>query len=510
MMITMKQALAPLEALEDRITPALTAIELSSFLFIRGIPEGALTITAVADNEVTISDSQTLSVTLPVPENLYIQLFRRPTPDPTGQVIVDLNSFTLTGNVILDLGRGDANPDPIENEVIFRDGTIGGDFTVLRGDGRETVRLGDLNGLGEDLAVGGNATLVTRPSPSSFFGGDNFILEPGSEIQGDLRTTFVDSVLVGGFAATARIGGDVEIRNPGPATLDVNLLGVIDGDTTVIGSDNADFFDVGGTGMSVLGGDLILNLLSSPPLGDFITFGAEATILGNVDVRTGNGDEFFEFASTVGGNVSVDFGDGADLIGFLGGDIQGNLLVRNGLGTPLFDPFGTDVAGDLTVEVSEGDEVFEFAPVASLGGSFTFRGANGVKQVDNAVIDLHDVLIDVGNGANDSLLTLDGVAVLGDLTIRVGNGGNQVTLSNNASVSGRLRFNGGNGDDSLLISTNQALLVDVSMHAGNDLVDFTSSTAGVQGLLDGGVGDDTLTQGGVTFAGIITITGFEN
>src|SRR5436309_130360 len=129
------------DRLEDRATPALSVTALSGILLVRGVPNGDVQINALADNRVELLDNgvQVGLSAYDVPGRLFLQFPRRPS---AAAVTVDLNDFTLDGDLFIDLGEGDANATLASGIISVIDGTLGGNVTVLRGDGRETYEVG--------------------------------------------------------------------------------------------------------------------------------------------------------------------------------------------------------------------------------------------------------------------------------------------------------------------------------------------------------------------------------
>ncbi len=493
--------LAP-DCLEERVVPALVASLFGDITLVRGIPQDELTITATAPDTIRITDTgASLDVTLPVEGDLWVQLFRRPTPDGVGRVVIDLDGNTLTGDVFLDLGRGDGNVDRTANEVIIEEGTIAGNLTILRGDGREDIQLG-ANAGGAPLTVGGNVTVVANPRGANATGGDLVTLAPGSTVLGSLTQTYVDQVTIGSLAIgsdLARVAGDVSIRNPGSTMLQVDVIGQVNGDVNVTGSvreDTITMFSNTTPASGTIDGSLTLNLQTGGTAGEIIDIAAEAVIGQSLTaVTTSTGFDFFSLSGNVGADLSVDLGNGENLYLFnSGSSIGGDATIRGGVGmNDLFD-FSSAVGNDLSV-FFDGTGFFNnitFTPDASIGGDFRFEGGDGDILLDLANLDWNGVTVRFGNGINDLLLTGDNT--VNTLDVQTGNGDNLISVEIFAILGG-FTFRGGNGDDAIELTTDNdgsGLNVDIRMGSGDDMLDLNGSSLNVFGVLDGGTGVNEL------------------
>lgn len=344
------------QPLEDRAVPAAT---LSASLFgdltlIRGVPDGALSIKAVADNEIQVSDDDnSLNAKLPAEGTILIQLFRRPGTAGEGTIDINLDENTLSGDVLLDLGRGDRNADPDANAVTVRNGTLLGDLTVVRGDGRESITLGSETKAGQAVEVFGDVRVIANRRGVGSSGGDGLTVGVNSEVRGDLNAVFVETVTVG--PGSARVRGDLTVTNPTSSTLTVDIAGQIDSDLAVTGSRNDDTFMLSGE----VGGGVAVNLAGGDDLFDFAP---TSEIGGVVTLRSpGFGDNSVTFATDNGGdtlNLDVIFGDGDDTVDFAGATVTvagtldgGPPATDNSLlgdGNVTYDPSRQDVVSNFS------------------------------------------------------------------------------------------------------------------------------------------------------------------
>ncbi len=483
--------------LEARTAPALVASLFGEFTFLRGIPAGELSIVATADNQIKVTDNQTsLEVTLPVDGDLYIQLFRRSVAPGQGKLTIDLDGFELSGDLLLDLGRGDGNLDPTANPVVIEDGTIAGNVTILRGDGREVIDL--------KTEIRGTTTVVMNPR-GTITTGDKLTIFPGTTLLDNVSAVYVEDIALGSPMAgspLARVAGDLNLTNPGAAALTAELFGLVQGSVAITGSTNDDKVTIDGNTTLDSGridGNLQINLLSGRNMGQLITLGPDAKIGGTTFVRTGSSADQLVVEGELGGSLNVDLGPGADTFAFNApAMIDGDVILRASAGDHDLTSFDAKVDGNLVIELNgEGDNQFSFGSKASVAGAFRYRALDSANSILLDRIDLGMVMVQVGNDSNSSLLTLDGTNgnKIDQLTVEVGNGGNNIQLVNDFEITGTFTFRGGNGDDSISLDTTNGmndLNLDLLFGEGDDTLNFSDAILTITGEADGGGGTNSL------------------
>src|SRR5262245_42078796 len=181
-----------LEALEDRQCPTVNISFLSGDLYIMGAPNAVLAVTETGPRLFQVKDGTAALGTYLVSRNLNISLSRHPE-----DVNVQVNATGLGGNLYMSLGTGDSVGPPSTVHVFG--GRIGGNVTIVKGNGNETLDLGiDSTGGKAPVSVGGSVSAYT--STSAGVGGaqprDTLFLQTGSSIGLDLSTNNVDSVFL--------------------------------------------------------------------------------------------------------------------------------------------------------------------------------------------------------------------------------------------------------------------------------------------------------------------------
>lgn len=428
------------ERLEVRDCPALTLRLLPGSLNILGTPTGTLTVLETAANTFQVQDGATTIATFANVSNINIRLPRRPT-----DIDITLNGNDLTGNLLMDLGFGDTSGPP--STINIHGGTVRGFVTMLIGSGNETYNLGTALGGGIDaLTVRGDVNAVAKTSAGIGLGNprDTLILDQGSTILRDLRTTSVDSVLL---VDTTTVGRNLVINNALEHTIpDINLFGAnIGQDVSVVGPTTGMTVTVlslapgvGTIGRNItvqgLGGNTQVALLNNPTVG------------GDIRVSTGVGNDFVLLQADVGGNALVSTGEGDDLILFdTLGLVAGNLSINGGNGANTIFSDGT-VSGDLSFLYGNGNNLITVN--GTVAGNMRFNLGNGANTVTAGQAPGGVLFWQSGNGTNT--LTLGGAATAGNsqwnVNARFGNGDDTLILDAAASasqiLSGFLDFGG--------------------------------------------------------------------
>jgi hypothetical protein len=333
-----------LELLESRFCPSLTLSLVSSTLTISGVPTGTLAIAETGTNAFKVTDGSASLPTFSGVSNINVKLSSRP-----GDLNVQLNASGLGGNLYEDLGFGFTGPS---GTVHVSGGRIGGNLTIVRGNGNETVDLG-INSVGapDPLRVGGtvNFTAITSSGSGAASPRDHLILQTGSSIGLDLSTTNVDSVFL---APGTSVGRNVAVSNTQEHTMpDTFLEGSVGQDVTISGPGTGIFVDLGSLAAAVVTRNLSISTLGGDSI---VGLGAGSLVKGNATITTGAGNDVIELGGQVAGTASVSSGDGNDMVSLdAGAAVSGSLSVTSGNGNSTMTIDGT-VSGDMVVHLGNG------------------------------------------------------------------------------------------------------------------------------------------------------------
>jgi hypothetical protein len=265
--------------------------------------------------------------------------------------------------------------------------------------------------------------------------------------------------------------------------------------------------------VNVVGGNLRIEgdveankilITSGAEAGTFVVTGLDGTLLeGATDPITVTGIR----------NISVDLGDGDDLVAVAGATVRGNVSIRTGVGDDRVavgtDGGAAELAGALPADLS-----------VEVRGSLNVSTGAGEDQV--SIDDAVAALLNVSTGDDNDVVALGSDEPLGDLAARLvarhgahvdlGAGNDQLSIDQ-VETRGLLLAHGGLGDDSIdaslteaatmLVSSDggvdQVTLVDLDVRhlgvhsgEGNDTVDIRDSVFATLGVALGD-GDDTLT-----------------
>jgi hypothetical protein len=161
--------------------------------------------------------------------------------------------------------------------------------------------------------------------------------------------------------------------------------------------------------------------------------------------------------------------------------------------------------GNLTLDLGDGNDTAWLTNI-SAGGNLTVLGGAGDDSVFANYLTAGSLLVDGGVGINS--LSLGQVTAAGNLSVISGIGADRVWVS--GATAGNLSVSTGDGADLITlygVRVNHNLSVDAG--TGNDSVAVTNvSAAGIATIL-GGLGTDTLTNGGITSGLGRSIQGFE-
>jgi hypothetical protein len=460
MLMRVMRSVPRLERLELRDCPAVTVSLVSGNLFIRGVPNGDLTLTATADNQIKVQDATKVLGIFNVPGTLSVQLSSRP-----GAINLDLVGKTLQGNVLFDLGNGYTGTglDPEDRAVNIFDstattalgaGTIRGNVNIQRGDGNELVGVGFIQstvGVDRPITVRGNLTVVGRASLTFT---ENLQLGEGSEVRGAVGVTHYDNVTLGSQVNTitnvTRVLGDVSVTTASVGGgLAVNLSGNFLRNVTVNGAAPSATFN---------------SFTLTPP-----DVNVSSQISGNLSVT---------FASSINGNLFSILDDvpGTGVSRILGT----TTLTSNNGSIGADDAFlNGEFAGNVTVSLGDGENFFTVAPESTFNASLTYNATNGDNTLQIEGLITNRLNINVGNGTNTADITAQ---VNNRIVLRAGSGTNTVTLN----------------------APNNVYALDFLFGNGTNTVNLTAGDV-ISGLLIGGTGTNTLNQNGATILALSKI-----
>jgi hypothetical protein len=428
------------EQLEARDCPAFSISLNGSNLFITGLPNptpgtGVL-VKQTANNQFNVSDNG-VNLGTYVASNVSLNLFNH-TGNP---VNVDLGGFTDAGNVSINLGNGDPS-GKFSVGTGVSNGTMGGNLSIRGGHGTEYVLLGYKTAAApapqaNALNIRGNvsdqgAVNPSNPNADVFDTGVLPGLAPLTKaitIGGSLTTTAINGV---GINTVVTVGGNLNVNGGG------DILNIVPG---FVGG----LVDIG----KVLGNLTVNGSPSSSTDQVFLTAGAgaSATVGGNVSINMGNGANEVVLGGTIGGNIGITSGNGSPAAAQIGTIVTG------------VDPAAFQVNGSLNVNLGNGNNTFFDATAGANGiaanmtvnGDLSIRAGNGVNNLGTvASTEFGNLNVTLGNGAN-ALTTVTG-PVSGNFNWTSGNGGDSLTIPDQAAgftYNGNISF--GNGDDTFTL-----------------------------------------------------------
>ncbi len=317
-------------------------------------------------------------------------------------------------------------------------------------------------------------------------------------------------VLLGNVTILTGAGNDsIAINNSGGGSL------TIGGNLQVVSSLGTDSFSMSGANATTVGGNLQLTGVANVQVGlsgavaingslmiqnDFLTTPSNIAVGGGSTVG----------ATTIGKNVSIHTGNGADGITLGSVDLNGQggstqVCTGGGDDSMTFSPgsAGATVHGNFSLTEGNGSDLFDVdsgssSPVSFQGNTSVILG-NGddtVTTSDTGFSTGGNLSVTLGNG--DDLVGLAAANVLGNLNLNLGNGDDNATLGN--APGGQLNYHSGNGDDLLTLSPTADGVWSTFLTFGagsNTLTLAGSGNQTVSGTIDlGGLsGGSTLSQG---------------
>jgi hypothetical protein len=406
-----------LERLEQRDCPSLTVTLINGSLTVSGVPTGPLSVTENAARQLTVTDNGHFLGNYSVGGDLRLNLTRHPST-----VTVDLGGNTFSGNILISLGNGGTTPLP--PAVTVQRGTVGGNVTFLGGNGTETENIGGPSLAPIPLNVRGNVQANGKVSGNGNAGpGDTLFVGPGSTVGGDVSTTQIDNVAVGQpNLALTTVGGNVSVNDAGSnAALIVNIFGNVGKSVSVTGTAYDDAFVLQqatpGVGGNITGG-LNVDLGGSTNLGNSFLLDAGTTVGGDTTLTsgaaaTGTGSTF-TIRGAVNASLTANLGEGPNMLTFsAAASVLGNMSVTGGNGNNTVTADGA-VAGSLSFNLGNGNDTVTIGNAP--GGQLLWTSGNGNDSVtfgdaSNAAGETWNVNMTFGTG-NDTL-TLAGNGTVG-------------------------------------------------------------------------------------------------
>jgi hypothetical protein len=333
-----------LEALEDRLTPALTyVLDAAGNLTVTGTTVNpTLTITEAAGNSVTIMDGAS-SNTFAVPGNLNVNV--------TSLNAVYLVTYNVGGTVLGNVSLSARSLGLVDVSVNGTGGSIHGNLTLKTGGGDDLVGVNAF-GAGSPLTVAGSLSVDTGA-------GNDFLVLGGIgdvTVGGNLFAYNVNTLLFG--ASTETVGGFTHITTDTNTSGGANLVST-SATTTMAG-------DLFFTGTNASTNDVVLNgtvggrLFASLGNGaaDSLVAAATSVVGGSAFIQGGNGGDSVTLLGSVFGNLSLILGNGGNTV-IVGGTVGGtSISYLGGSGGDTFTYAASAPAARLTGIFGAGDDTF--------------------------------------------------------------------------------------------------------------------------------------------------------
>ncbi len=446
-----------LAVLEDRTCPSLALKPIGSDLIIRGSPStslAGLTITGVGGTNFDVSDGLKDLGTFSLTGNLTLDLTRYNSP-----ITLDLNGQALPGNIVFDLGAGNvfSSPRPITIISSTSPGTIGGSVIVKGGSGDESLKIGAPGGA-DAVSIGGS--VVFDGHNGRLMNNNTLDIFDGSSITGSVTARLISNVQIGESGGTgAFIGGNLIVNDAGSRS---DLTTSINHDSEVAGK-----VEVTGTSRFVSQGD------------QFIVESG-ATIVGKLIANLGSNANLWKLGGIFDGTVLLAGGGGVQPAN---GSALNTIELDDGAGS------SGKFNSSLTADIGSGSTALVFNPGTLIAGNLTLSFGNGTH--------------DLGGGS------LGGVfagTVAGNISINLGNGLNTAVID--SAPGKQLNWNSGAGDTLLTLGSPEAHAnsfwrVNVHFGVGSNTLTLASNAAAYQflkGSVTGSNGTDTLINDGLDWS----------
>ena len=243
--------------------------------------------------------------------------------------------------------------------------------------------------------------------------------------------------------------------------------------------------------------DMDMSLVNSSSLGDIsaklsdgnnsLTIDS-STVVGDFDVKTGDGMDTVKVSNTSVGDVSLKLKDGMSEVRFVSMAAVGSVDVDGGADSDSIYIDGGSAVGDISIDTDDGEGLVDISNGADLSGSLTVDAKDG-----------------------DDTVQVFGATIGGDLETKLAGGDNVVTI-HDSEVTGDFDFETDAGLDVLDIQTSN-LRGDFNgdFGAGDDSI-ILGAFINVDGdvTLDGGDGFDSIAGLTPIVLGVVTDVDFES
>mgnify|MGYP003619019315 CR=1 FL=1 len=301
-----------------------------------------------------------------------------------------------------------------------------------------------------DFAQGGKLTINMR-------GGDDEIHLGWSNMAMELKTLSINM----GAGTDLLTLEDVDVQ----ATSATNISMGVDGST--------DF-----NGINVIGG---------------------CSFAGDVNITArGTQSSVHVFHSSFAKNLSYQLGAGADIVWMGQDQVAGKVWYKSSLGNNYFKLQNSQV-GSIDFDGGSGDETIELFDVRAASADLRMFGGKDSLDIDalakaDGPIAMDDLYVDMGSG-DDTIMA--GFVTAADARFILGSGANTANLGFN--VFGKLRVDGGAQAD--YVALNYSAVDELTGFLGggdDDVAIHKDMTVKVKLTLNGGTGDNTLLDDGLT------------
>ncbi len=234
------------------------------------------------------------------------------------------------------------------------------------------------------------------------------------------------------------------------------------------------------------------------------------TINNNIDESGDAGIDRFLFHEngTVTVNGDTNLGDGNDLFDFFDNalvEVNGDLAGGDGDDIFIFE-HDANTTGTINGNVNGGDGANQFrflnaSPTIITGDLISGTGVDTFELSRDASIQVTNI----NSGDGDDIFDLNTNTSIQATNINSGGGDDTFTLQRNASIEAT-NINSGGGNDNFNLANDSSIQADIDLGTDDDIFKGGNNSA-IDGLLDGGSGNDTLEFAAFGLAIDIVLTG---
>lgn len=405
-----------LTSLENRVTPAATLSYLNGNLTVTGDNTGnVIAVAATGSNQLSVSVNSIGMGSFNVTGNLAIN-----SGNGADTVTIALGANTFSGNVTINTGTTSTGND----NVAISNGALTGRLSVTTSSHNDVVTLTNLNATGILNSFTGGAgtdtlTIVnSNLSDLNLINGFNSISLLGGTAGGVIINSQSEGIATNVvFNSAISVTGDITMIT-GAGNDSLVLSGTFGGNITFVGGNGMNMFQtfnatVSGNISAILGNGVdAVGMINS-------------TVNGSVQFNTGDGNNNYllsDIASSVNGHFSITAGNGNDFVGNIatyipasagaaaphfGINVAGNLNVNlgNGSNTFLLNTVANSIGGNISITSGAGADAVQVAQ--TYGGSKlkVALGAGNDFFVWGALAGVLSADIDGGTGANTYVQT---------------------------------------------------------------------------------------------------------